>query len=150
MFLAFFVLTGCGKNSDQVTLKLAHTLDTSHSVHKAMVFMDQRLQELSGGTMSIDIYPSGQLGSERDTMELLQIGSLAITKVSTSPMEGFVPDMKVFSIPYVFRSEEHLWKVLEGPIGQDLLQAGESVRLRGLVYYDAGSRSFYTRDKPVR
>lgn len=142
--------TGCGKDDQHVTLKLAHTLDTSHPVHQAMAYMDERLQELSGGTMEIDIYPSGQLGSERDTMELLQIGSLAITKVSTSPMEGFVPEMKVFSIPYVFRDEEHLWTVLEGEIGRNLLEAGESVYLRGLAYYDAGSRSFYTRDKPIR
>lgn len=142
--------TGCGKDDKHVTLKLAHSLDTSHPVHQAMVFMDERLRELSGGTMDIDIYPSGQLGSERDAMELLQIGSLAITKVSTSPMEGFVPEMKVFSIPYVFRDEEHLWKVLEGEIGRGLLEAGESVYLRGLAYYDAGSRSFYTRDKPIR
>lgn len=149
--LALAVLvTGCGSDDKHVTLKLAHSLDTSHPVHQAMVFMDERLRELSGNSMSIDIYPSGQLGSERDAMELLQIGSLAITKVSTSPMEGFVPEMKVFSIPYVFRDEEHLWRVLEGEIGQDLLEAGETVYLRGLAYYDAGSRSFYTRDKPIR
>ena len=144
------LLVSCGDNDKVTTLKLAHGLDTKHSVHQAMVFMNQRLIELSDGTMDIEIYPSGQLGSERDTMELLQIGSLALTKVSTSPMEAFVPEMKVFSIPYVFRDEKHLWDVLEGEIGKDLLLAGESVRLRGLAYYDAGSRSFYTRDKPVR
>lgn len=144
------ILQGCGKDDGHVTLKLAHGLDTGHSVHKSMVFMNERLKELSNGTMDIEIYPSGQLGSERDTMELLQIGSLAMTKVSASPMESFVPKMKVFSIPYVFRDEEHLWKVLNGEIGHQLLVAGEAVRLRGLAYYDSGSRSFYTRDKPIR
>ncbi|MDX2369472.1 MAG: TRAP transporter substrate-binding protein [Colwellia sp.] len=143
-------LHGCGKEDGHITLKLAHGLDTEHSVHKSMEFMNERLTELSNGTMDIEIYPNGQLGSERDTMELLQIGSLAITKVSASPMESFVPKMKVFSIPYVFRDEDHLWKVLNGKIGQDLLVEGEAVRLRGLAYYDAGSRSFYTRDKPIR
>lgn len=147
---ASLALASCGEDNEHITLKLAHGLDTGHSVHKAMVFMNERLKELSGGTMDIEIYPSGQLGSERDTMELLQIGSLAITKVSTSPMESFVPKMKVFSIPYVFRDEDHLWKVLASKIGQDLLVAGESVHLRGLAYYDSGSRSFYTRDKPIR
>lgn len=143
-------LSGCGVDNKITTLKLAHGLDTKHPVHQAMMFMNERLIELSGGTMNIEIYPSGQLGSERDTMELLQIGSLAITKVSTSPMEAFVPEMKVFSIPYVFRDEDHLWDVLNGDIGKRLLLSGESVRLRGLAYYDAGSRSFYTRDKPIR
>lgn len=144
------LITGCGSDDKHVTLKLAHSLDTNHSVHKGMVYMGERLKELSGGTMDIEIYPSGQLGSERDTMELLQIGSLAITKVSSSPLESFVPRMKLFSIPYVFRDEDHLWKVLEGEIGQDLLVAGEAVRLRGLAYYDAGSRSFYTRERAIR
>ena len=148
--LASINLSGCSDDNGHITLKLAHGLDTKHAVHKAMVFMNERLKEISNGTMDIEIYPSGQLGSERDTMELLQIGSLAITKVSASPMEAFVPEMKVFSIPYVFRDEDHLWNVLEGDIGKKLLLAGESVRLRGLAYYDAGSRSFYTRDKPIR
>ena len=150
VLLVLFFVAGCADDNQRVTLKLAHSLDTGHSVHKAMVFMDERLQELSGGSMNIEIYPSGQLGSERDTMELLQIGSLAITKVSASPMESFVPEVKVFSIPYVFRNEEHLWQVLESEIGQNILVAGESVHLRGLVFYDSGSRSFYTRDTPVR
>lgn len=105
------ILLGCGADDKVTTLKLAHTLDTKHPVHQAMMYMNERLFELSGGTMDIEIYPSGQLGSERDTMELLQIGSLAITKVSTSPMEAFVPQMKVFSIPYVFRDQAHLWNV---------------------------------------
>ena len=84
--LVSLTVSSCSEKSDVTTLKLAHGLDTKHSVHKAMMFMNDRLQELSNGTMDIEIYPSGQLGSERDTMELLQIGSLAITKVSTSPM----------------------------------------------------------------
>ena len=147
--LATFALSGCGDEKTHITLKTAHGLNTGHSVHKAMIFMGERLEDLSGGTMDMEIYPNGQLGSERDAMELLQIGSLAITKVSASPMEGFVPEMKVFSIPYVFRDEGHLWKVLEDDIGQKLLVAGEAVYLHGLAYYDSGSRSFYTRDKPI-
>ncbi len=131
-------------------LKLAHVLDTSHPVHRGMEFMADRLAEKSGGKMRIDIYPSGQLGAERELIELLQIGSLAITKVSASPMESFVPEMKLFSIPYVFRSEDHLWSVLNGPIGKRILLAGQDYYLRGLCYYDAGSRSFYTKDKPIQ
>uniref|UniRef100_UPI00186624F4 TRAP transporter substrate-binding protein n=1 Tax=Microbulbifer hainanensis TaxID=2735675 RepID=UPI00186624F4 len=144
------LLTSCGLKQSQTVLKLAHTLDQQHSVHRAMVFMDKRLRELSGNTMRIDIYPGGQLGSERELIELLQIGSLAMTKVSASPMEGFVPELKVFNLPYVFRDKDHYWKVLQSDVGHRLLLAGESARLRGLGYYDAGSRSFYANDKPIR
>lgn len=144
------VLGSCGFDQSQTVLKLAHTLDQQHSVHRAMEFMDKRLRELSGGTMRVDIYSGGQLGGERELIELLQIGTLAMTKVSASPMEGFVPEMKIFNIPYVFRDSDHYWRVLQSDLGRELLVAGEVARLRGLGYYDAGSRSFYANDKPIR
>lgn len=143
------LLAGCGDQGDVRVIKMAHSLDTNHPVHKAMVYMAERLDEISAGEMRLDIYPGGQLGSERESIELLQIGSLAMTKVSASPLEGFVPEMKVFGIPYVFRDHDHYWQVLNGEIGRELLLAGERVRLRGLGYFDAGSRSYYTVDKPV-
>ncbi len=144
------MLSSCGTDTDVRVIKMAHSLDTNHPVHKAMVYMAERLTVISGGKMQLDIYPGGQLGSERESIELLQIGSLAMTKVSASPLEGFVPAMKVFGIPYVFRDHDHYWRVLNGEIGKELLLAGEKVRLRGLGYFDAGSRSYYTVDKPIR
>ena len=149
ILLICLILCACQKQQDTQVLKMAHGLDTEHPVHKAMVFMAERLDQLSAGTMKIDIYPNAQLGGERELMELLQIGSIALTKVSTSPMESFVPQFKVFSIPYAFRDYDHLWQVLQGEPGRELLMAGESVRLRGLGFYDAGSRSFYTRDAAI-
>ena len=146
-------LVACKGDQQVEVLKLAHNLDQTTSVHKAMELMAKRLAELSGGTMRIDIYPSGQLGQEREYIELLQIGSLAMTKVSASPMEGFVPEMRVFSIPYVFRDEDHLWRFLESEKGKAMLAKGEDKRLRGIGYYDAGSRSFYSQcgtNRPIR
>lgn len=145
-------LISCGSDTDSevTTLRLGHTLDTQHSVHKAMVHFGERLSELSNGAMDVKIYPSSQLGTEREMIELLQIGSLSMTKVSASPLEGFVPAMKIFSIPYIFRDNDHFWKVLNSDVGQGLLAGVEPFRLKGLAYYDAGSRSFYTNNKPVR
>ena len=139
----------CGGPTDKTELKLAHGLPTDHPVHEAMEFMAQRASELSDGKLTIDIYPAEQLGSEQQCVELLQIGSLAITKVSAAVMESFVEDYKVFGLPYVFRSKEHAYKVFDGEIGQDLLLSTADKRLRGLCYYDAGSRSFYTVNKPI-
>lgn len=146
---SLFPLPGCGSDSSVHVIKMAHGLDTSHPVHKAMEFMAERVREKSGGTIRIDIYHSEQLGSERECLELLQIGSLGMTKVSSSALEGFVPTMNVLGLPYLFRDREHLFKVLEGEIGRSLLLDGEKVWLRGLCFYDAGSRSFYTKKKPV-
>ena len=143
------MFNSCQDQSSIRVIKLAHVLDPSHPVHQGMVFMAKKLVEKSNGKMRVDIYPSGQLGAERDLIELLQIGSLAMTKVSTAPLEAFVPEMKIFGIPYVFRDDAHRWKILQGPIGKKLLLSGEDYFLRGMCYYDAGSRSFYTKDKPV-
>ena len=147
--LTLFFLFGCGQDDEVEILRLGHALDTSHVVHKGMVHMAERLEYYSDGQMTIQIYPSGQLGSERELGELLQIGSLAMTKVSSSPLESFVPEMKVFSLPYVFRDRDHFWGVLNSDIGRQLLLSTERVRLRGLGYYDAGSRSFYTTKVPI-
>jgi len=146
---SLWLLGSCSKPQQVVTLRMAHTLDQEHVVHKAMVKMAERMAHYSNGTMQIQIYSGGQLGSERELIELLQIGSLALTKVSAAPLEGFVPVMKVFSLPYVFRDSAHLWAVLDGEVGQDLLAALAPVRLKGLGYYDAGARSFYTTNKAL-
>lgn len=148
--LVVAVLGGCDDGQDVTVIKLGHALDTSHPVHEAMVFMAERLAEESGGTMQIDIYPSQQLGSEREMLELLQIGSLGMTKVSSSVLENFSPAYEVLSLPFVFRDDAHRFAVLEGPVGEELLEAPEPYRLLGLAFYDAGARSFYTVDRAVR
>lgn len=142
-------LMGCNQTKRSKTIKLAHGLDVNHSVHKAMVKMGEDLAVLSGGKLKLEIYPSSQLGSERENLELLQIGSLDMTKISVGTLENFAPKMKVLGLPYLFRDREHSFKVLDGPIGKKLLGEGEKFWLKGLGYYDAGSRSFYTKDRPI-
>jgi len=142
-------LTGCGQKSDVTTLKLGHSLDTTHPVHVAMAHMADIVKEKSEGKVLLQIYPSEQLGSEREMVEQVQLGSIDMVKTSTAPMEGFVPVMGVYSVPFLFRSADHFWKTLDGEVGKKMLEASISVGLRGLCYYDSGSRSFYTKEKPV-
>jgi len=147
--LLLLVNLSCSSDKKQTIIKLAHGLDTNHSVHKAMVFMNELLEKESNGKMSIEIYANQQLGSERECLELLQIGSLDMTKVSTGVMENFAPKMRIFGLPYLFRNREHQFNVLDGDVGKELLENGKNFWLKGMGYYDAGSRSFYTKDKPV-
>ena len=133
----------------ELVLKLAHGLPTAHPVHEAMLFMAERVAARSDGRMKVEVFPSEQLGTEKECIEALQLGYLAMTKTSSAPMEGFVPKMRIFGVPYLFRDADHLWKVLNGPIGKELLLAGEAKRLRGLCYYDAGARSFYTKNRAI-
>lgn len=133
----------------ELVLKLGHGLPTTHPVHKAMLSMAERVKAKSEGRMKVEVFPSEQLGTEKECIEALQLGYLAMTKTSSAPMEGFIPKMKIFGVPYLFRDADHFWKVLNGPIGKELLLAGEPKRLRGLCYYDAGARSFYTKDRRI-
>ncbi len=135
------------KNID--TLRIAHPLDPSHPLHRALEHFAKRTGELSRGSMRVLIYPNGQLGSDRECLEQLQYGILSMGITSCGPLEGFVPGMQIFGIPYVFRSREHMINVLDGPIGSDILASGEKYGLKGLCFYDAGAMSFYTKDKPV-
>ena len=147
--LTTILFWGCAEKSDVKVIKLAHGLDASHPVHKAMEYMSEQLVKNSNGKMRIDIYPSQQLGTERECVELLQIGSLGMTKVSASILEGFASSFTIFNLPYVFRDEAHLFSILDGDIGKKILMSSEKKLIRGLCYYDAGSRSFYTKDKPI-
>jgi tripartite ATP-independent transporter DctP family solute receptor len=144
------VLAGCTRPDETRVLRMGHSLDPSHPVHAAMEQMAAEVQARSEGRLQIKIYPSSLLGSEREMIELLQLGAIDLIKTSTSPLEGFVPGMAVFGIPYVFRDAAHYWKVLDGPVGRQMLDLGLDQRLKGLCYYDAGSRSFYTRDRAIR
>jgi len=146
--LLAFALASCSIQEAK-ELKLAHGLPTDHPVHHAMVFMAERTGELSEGKLTVEVYPAGQLGSEQQCVELVQIGSLAITKVSAAALESFAEAYKVFGLPYIFRSKDHFFNVLDGDIGNDLLVSTEDKWIRGLCYYDAGSRSFYTKTKPI-
>lgn len=149
IIIPLFLFCNCRNVGNVTIIKLAHGLDSGHPVHIAMEHMAKLVVERSGGKMRIDIYPSGQLGTERECIELVQIGSLGMTKISASVLEGFVPEYKVFSLPYLFRDNKHRFDVLHNKIGQELLLKTQKFRIRGLVYYDAGSRSFYTKDKPI-
>lgn len=149
----FFLLGGissCGELSNQKVVYLAHTLPTSHPVHQGMEVFAEKVKEESGGELSVKIFPDGQLGTEREVLELLQIGSIAMTKVSAAAMANFAPEYKVMGVPYLFRDKEHLFDILEGNIGKSILEAGSDYLLRGLCFYDAGSRSFYTKDKHIK
>lgn len=152
--LLFALIPSTGGDGDIMRLKIAHTLPTSHPVHAGIEYFAERVALHSGGRLQFDIFPNGQLGSESQTLEQMQSGTLDAAKVGGATLGSFVPVAKVFSLPYLFRSSEHYWAVLNGELGQELLnllatnEAGGTSGFRGLTYYDAGSRNFYAQ-KPI-
>jgi len=150
LLFLFIGLFSCKELSENKVMYLAHTLPQTHPVHKGILEFQKALDEKSGGKLKVKIYPDGQLGSEREVLELLQIGSVAVTKVSAATLSNFVPEYNVLGIPYLFRDKTHYFDVLEGKVGKSILEKGSKYWLRGLCYYDAGSRSFYTKNKAIR
>lgn len=150
ILVLFSILTSCENTEKTKVLRLGHSLDTQHPVHLAMEVLGEELEKKSNGKLILNIYPSSQLGGERECLELLQIGSLDITKVSAAVLENFIPEYKVLSLPYLFRDKAHMFSVFDNEVGASLLQKGDKFRLRGLTFYDAGSRSFYMKDSPIK
>lgn len=148
-FLAVFIFASCSQKEEVKSLKLSHGLSLDHPVHQALMFFAERVKERSKGELIVEVYPGGQLGSERQSLELLQLGGLAMTKVSSAVMENFSPKLRVFGYPYIFEDKEHRYKLYDSELGKELLLDGEQYWLRGLTYFDAGSRSFYTKNKPI-
>lgn len=150
VFLAFILaLGGCQLDTTVKVIKMGHAQVVAHPVHNAMVFLGKRLEEKSKGRIKVKVYPNQQLGTERELVELLQIGSLGMTKVSAASLEAFSPEISVLGLPYLFRDDAHMNQVLKGEIGKELLVSTEKFWLRGLCFYDAGKRSFYTKSKPI-
>lgn len=149
--VALLSLNGCGRSAQDSskTIILAHAMHTTHPVTLGMDYMAEQLEVISGGEMTMTIYPAAQLGDERSLLELVQIGAVAITKVSSASLENIVPPMRVLGLPYLFEGEEHYREIINGEIGQALLDSGIPYQLKGLAYYDAGWRSFYTVNRPV-
>lgn len=130
------------------TLKLSHNHSRDHAVHKAMGYMAKEVNELTGGQVRIRIYPDAQLGSQRESMELMQNGALDMVKSNAAELEAFSPAYAAFNLPYLFRDKDHYYQVTDGKIGREILNSSASSGFIGVTYYDAGARSFYT-SKPI-
>ena len=115
----------------------------------AVRWINDELAKQFGDEVSLRIYHSGQLGSEKDTLELARLGALAITRVHSSVLNGAMPATAILSLPYVFDSTEHMRRAFDGAFGLSILAACERRGLIGLALYDSGSRNFYNTRRPV-
>ena len=123
---------------------------TDYPTVEAVREMGKQLNKLTSGKDGVKVFPNGALGSERDTIEQLKIGGLDMMRINAAPLNNIVPETIAISLPFVFRSTEHMRKVLDGPIGDEILKACEKQGFIGLAFYDSGSRSLYTVKKPIK
>lgn len=103
------------------------------------------VEERSGGKLKIIVYPDAALGDEKSVIEQVQLGGIEFARVNSAPLVGVSNKLGVLCLPYLFRDSDHLWNVLLGPIGDELLESLKPGGINGLAYYDSGARSFYTK-----
>jgi len=116
----------------------------------AVRHMSETLARSSGGKLSIKVFAKSALGNEKDTIEQTKLGALAMTRVNVAPMNNICPATMVPTMPFLFRSTEHMRKVLDGAIGEEILKDCEAQGFIGLAFYDSGARSIYSVKKPVK
>lgn len=133
----------------EITLRSSDTHPEGYPTVTAVEAMGDMLEERSGGRICVDVFHSAQLGQEKDTIEQTQLGVIDLNRVSLGPFNNIIEETKVFSLPYIFRSVEHMHNVVDGEIGDEILGEFSNHDLVGLAYYDGGSRSFYNSQKPI-
>jgi tripartite ATP-independent transporter DctP family solute receptor len=150
--MTFSAIWSCsgGGGVRKVVLRAADNQELTYPTTQGLVKMGELLSEWTGGRITVQVYHSGQLGAEKETIEQTQFGAIDINRVNVIPLTQVEPGFNLFALPYVFASKQHMWRVLEGDIGRQLLDRLARHNLIGLGYYDSGARSFYTVGKVVR
>ncbi|WP_413207637.1 TRAP transporter substrate-binding protein [Rhodospirillum sp. A1_3_36] len=136
-------LLATGGIAEARTLRLNHNNPEDHPVHKAAVFMGKRLEELTNGDLKIRVYANAQLGTQRESMEMVQNGLLDMARSNASELEAFEESYSALNLPYIFKNEQHYYDVLSGDIGADILASSKDKGFIGVAFYVEGARSFY-------
>jgi tripartite ATP-independent transporter DctP family solute receptor len=146
----FTALPGTGMAQDKTIIKATDVHPLGYPTVEAIVRMGKKLEKATSGRLSIQMYPSMQLGGEKEMTEQAQVGALQIARISVGPMGTIVDELNVFNMPFVFKDEAQMRKVIDGPIGAEMLAklTNSSARLVGLGWMDAGTRNVYA-DKPI-
>lgn len=143
------LLAGCGKAELNRPLLAADILPNGFPTVEAVKHMGKLMTERSDGRLSIKMFAGGQLGSERDTLEITTFGGLDINRVAIAPLNAFEPLTIIPALPFLFRSTAHMRGAMDGAPGQMILDALKPHGLVGLCFYDSGERSFYNTKRPI-
>ncbi len=146
--LAAFALAACGRSGPRLLLS-SDTHPVGYPTVEAVQEMGRLLLERTGGRLGVKVYAGGQLGAERDTLEITSFGGLDLNRVFMSPLNAIEPDTTIPSLPFLFNSQDHMRRVLDGAPGRAILDRLEQHGLVGLCYYDSGERSFYNTRRAI-
>ena len=151
IFAAVFA-PGSALAQQKLVLKASDVHAAGYPTVVAVEDVGKKLEKATSGRLSVAMYPAMQLGGEKEAIEQAQVGAIAFARVSVGALGPVVDDLNVFNMPYVFRNTTHMQHVIDGPIGQDLLDkvTNSGKGLVGLCWMDAGARNFYDTKKPIK
>ncbi|TNC47412.1 TRAP transporter substrate-binding protein [Rubellimicrobium rubrum] len=147
--LAVLAASASAAFAQEITLRSSDTHPDGYPTVEAVKHVGELVKERTDGRITIEVFHSAQLGEEKDTIEQTQFGVIDMNRVSLGPFNNLIPETAVVSLPYIFRDAEHMHRVMDGPIGDEILAAFEPHGLIGLAFYDSGARSFYNSEKPI-
>ena len=137
----------------KMVLKATDVHPLGYPTVEAVERMGKKLEAATNGRLSVQMYPSMQLGGEKEMIEQAQVGALAMARISVGPMGPLVPELNVFNLPFMFRDAAHMEKVIDGEIGDELMRKlsdHPTAGLIGLAWMNAGTRNVYNAKKPIR
>jgi len=134
----------------QMVLRLGETHVADYPTTRGDLEFSRLVEERTGGRIRIEVYHGKQLGEEKAVIEQVQFGAIDFTRVSISPLAAFAPAFDALQMPYLYRDEDHMWKVLNGPIGEEFLNSLEPADFVGLCWYDSGARNFYNSRREIK
>jgi tripartite ATP-independent transporter DctP family solute receptor len=149
VFVALF-LTMAATGAGAREFRVADTQAEDYPTVQALRYMGRLIAERTGGRHQIKVFHSRQLGEEKETIEQTRAGAIDLNRTNVALIGNFIPAMNVLAMPFLFRSIEHMQKVLDGPVGRDILGSFEPYGFVGLAFYDSGARSIYNAVRPVR
>lgn len=150
VLLAPLLLSACGRNDGPRPLFAADAHPDEYPTVQALHTIDRLLNERTNGEMRVRVYAGGQMGAEKDTLEITIFGGLDLNRVNLAPLNSIVPETVVLALPFLFQSIAHARRVFDGEPGRRILERMTPHGLKGLCYYDSGARSFYNTRRPIR
>ena len=152
LFTAAALTSGPALAQQKLVLKASDVHPAGYPTVVAVEDIGKKLEKATNGRLSVQMYPSMQLGGEKEAIEQAQVGAIAFARVSVGALGPVIDELNVFNLPYVFRNTTHMQKVIDGPIGQDLLDkvTNSGKGLIGLAWMGAGARNFYNTKKPIK
>lgn len=154
LILCFLLLTGCAAAPETIEPEFILTYAENQPEGYPTVLAAQRFAELvkeqTGGRVIIQIKHSGEFGSESEVLSQMAFGGIDFARVSLAELSDEIPKLNVLQLPFLYKDADHMWRILDGELGEEFLDLFSGAGLVGLSWYDAGARCFYTNVRPIR